>query len=135
MTSNNGDDIEMEDPLTPENIKLFTITNTTLTPITITLPKSSFVYKNDDDTLPELQLIEKKTTQQEEDYQYVKISDEEPTFMDDNVIVLDADIEILHEEPTQVFKFSPLNSSLREECGPLVNILECGIIEYTKVWS
>ena len=48
-TTNNGDDIEMEEPLTPENINLFTITNTS-TPIIITLPKSSFVYKNDDDT-------------------------------------------------------------------------------------
>ena len=38
-TTNNGDDIEMEEPLTPENINLFTVTDTTLTPITITLPK------------------------------------------------------------------------------------------------
>ena len=49
-TTNNGDDIEMEEPLTPENINLFTITNTTSTLITITLPKSSFVYKNNDET-------------------------------------------------------------------------------------
>ena len=132
-TTNNGDEIEMEEPLTPESINLFTITNTTLTPITITLPKSSFVYKNDDETLPDLQPIEKETTPEEEDYPYVEISDEEPTFMDDKVIVQDADIEFLHEQPAQVFKFSPLNSSLREECGPLMNILECGIIEFTNV--
>ena len=107
------DDIEMEEPLTPENINLFTITNTTSTPITITLSKSSFVYPNDDDTLPDLQPTEKEQTQEEEDYQYVEISDDEPTFMDDNVIVQDTDIEFLCEEPAQVFKFSPLNSASR----------------------
>ena len=44
VTTKHEDYIEMEEPLTPENINLFTITNTTSTPITITLPKSSFVY-------------------------------------------------------------------------------------------
>ena len=73
------------------------------------------------------------TTQQEKDYQYVEIFDEEPTFMDDNVIGPDADIEFLHEEPAQVFHFFPLNSSLREECGPLVNIVKCGIIKYSNI--
>ena len=63
----------------------------------------------------------------------MEISDDEQTFMDDNVIVPDADIEFLHEEPAQMFKFSPLNLSSRKEWGPLVNIVECGIIEYPNV--
>ena len=51
--------------------------------------------------------------------------------MDDGVIV--QDVQFLHKEPAQVFKFSPLNSASREECGPLVNIVDFGIIEYTNV--
>lgn len=50
--------------------------------------------------------------------------------MDDSVIV--QDVQFLHKEPAHVFKFPPLNSASREECGPLVNIVDCGIIEHTN---
>ena len=90
------------------------------------------MYTNDDDTLPDLQPIENERTQ-EDDAQYVEISYDKPTFMDGNVTVPDAGMEFLHKEPAQVLKFSPLNSVSREECGPLVNIVECSIIEYTNV--
>ena len=40
---------------------------------------------------------------------------------------------ILHAEPSPILKFSPLNSYSREECRPLVNILDCGIIPYTNI--
>ena len=103
VTTNNGNDTEMEEPLTPENINLFTITNTTSTPI-ITLPKSSFAYKINDETLPDLKSIEKETPE-EEHYQYVEIFDEEPTFMNDNVIVQDGDIEFLHENQHKCLNF------------------------------
>ena len=50
--------------------------------------------------------------------------------MDENV---ENDCVILHAEPSPILKFSPLNSASREECGPLVNIPDCGIIPYTNI--
>ena len=129
-TRTHEEEMDIEQPLTPQNNNMFSITNTTLTPITITLPKTSFVHTNDD-TLPDLQPIERETTEQQDSANYVDIYDEEPMFMDENVIV--PDVEFLHEEPTQVFKFSPLNSTSREECSLLVNIVDCDIIEYTNI--
>ena len=105
--------------------ELFLITNTTNSPITITIPSKSSVYE--DDTLPDLT--------QEQDIRtgnYIDISDEERTFMDDEV-QRENDCVILHGEPSPILKFSPFNSSSREECGPLVNILDCGIIPYTNI--
>ena len=64
------------------------------------------------------------------------ISDDEPTFLDDEVIVStndNRDIFMLHEEPSPIIKFCPLNSASQEECGPLVHIQKCGIIPYTNV--
>ena len=84
------------------------------------IPSESSVYE--DDTLPDLT--------QEQDIRtgnYIDISDEERTFMDDEV-QRENDCVILHGEPSPILKFSPLNSSSREECRPLVNILDCGII-------
>ena len=43
------------------------------------------------------------------------------------------DIFMLHEEPSPIIKFCPLNSASQEECGPLVHIQKCGIIPYTNV--
>ena len=78
------------------------ITNTTSTPITITLPKNSLLYTNDD-TLPDLTQIENETKEELAEVKHVDISDGEQTFMDDNVTV--QDVQLLHEEPAQVFKF------------------------------
>ena len=109
-------------------MEVFTITNTTDSPITITIPSfngsDSSVY--DDNTLPNL-------TKEEEEVRignYNNISDEERTFMGENV---ENDCVILHAEPSPILKFSPLNSASREECGPLVNIPDCGIIPYTNI--
>ena len=108
-------------------IEVFTITNTTNSLVTIMIPSfkgsESSVY--DDNTLPNL-------TQQEEVRiaNYKDISDEERTFMDENV---KSDCVILHAEPTPILKFSPLNSASREECRPLVNIPDCGIIPFTNI--
>ena len=136
---------------------MFTITNTTSTPITITIPHietQTILY--DDDKLPDL--TQMGTEQKGPSDTYVDISDDEPTFLDDEVIVstndnrdisddeptfLDdevivstndnRDIFMLHEEPGPIIKFCPLNSASREECGPLVHIQKCGIIPYTNV--
>ena len=108
-------------------MEVFTITNMTDSLITITIPSfngsDSSVY--DDNTLPNL-------TKEEEVRigNYNDISDEERTFMDENV---ENDCVILHAEPSPILKFSPLNSASREECGPLVNIPDCGIIPYTNI--
>ena len=70
------------------------------------------------------------------DNTYVDISDDKPTFLDDEVIVStndNRDIFMLHEEPSPIIKFCPLNSASWEECGPLVHIQKCGIIPYTNV--
>ena len=83
------------------------------------------------ETLPNLTQIENETKEKLAEVKFVDISDDEQTFMDDSVPV--QDVQFLHEEPAQVFKFSPLNSASREECGPLVNIVDCGIIEYTNI--
>ena len=107
-------------------MEVFTITYTTDSPITITIPSfngsNSSVY--DDNTLPNL-------TKEEEVRigNYNNIS-EERTFMDENV---ENDCVILLAEPSPILKFSPLNSASREECGPLVNIPDCGIIPYTNI--
>ena len=69
------------------------------------------------DTLPNFTQIENETREELAEVKYVDISDDEQTFMDDNVTV--QDVQFLHEEPAQVFKFSPLNLASREECGPL----------------
>ena len=93
--------------------------------ITIIIPSESSVYE--DDTLPDLT--------QEQDIRTgncIDISDEERTFMDDEV-QRENDCVLLHGEPSPILKFSPLNSSSREECRPLVNILDCGIIPYTNI--
>ena len=108
---------------------MFMITNTTNRLITIMIPSfngsESSVYN--DNTLPDL------TPQEEVKIgNYQDISDEERTFMDDEVHV-ENDCVILHAEPSPILKFSPLNSASREECGPLVNIHDCGIIPYTNI--
>ena len=46
---------------------------------------------------------------------------------------MENDCVILHAEPSPILKFSPLNSASREECRPLVNIPDCGIIPYTNI--
>ena len=46
---------------------------------------------------------------------------------------MENDCVILHSEPSPILKFSPLNSASREECRPLVNIPDCGIIPYTNI--
>ena len=127
VITNNRGDIEMEEPLTLENITLFTITNTMLTPITITLPKSSFGYKNNDEILPDLQPIEKETTPEEQDYKYVENSEEEPTVMDDNVVVQNGDIEFLHKEPARL-NFSSKFIIKRRVWATCVNILQCVLL-------
>ena len=108
-------------------MKVFTITNMTDSPITITIPSfnqsDSSVY--DDNTLPNL------TKEQEVGIgNYNNISDQERTFMDKN---MENDCVILHAEPSPLVKCSPLNSASREECGPLVNIPDCGILPYTNI--
>ena len=105
--------------------ELFTITNMPISPITIMIPSESSVYE--DDTLPDLTQKEDIRTGN-----YIDISDEERTFMDDEV-QRENECVILHAEPSPILKFSPLNSSSRQECGPLVNILDCGIIPYTNI--
>ena len=115
---------------TPYKSNIFMITNTTSTPVKIKLPTSSAVYMNGE-TLPDLIPIENDRRQEEDEVNCIGISDDELTFMDDNVIA--PDVQFLHEEPSQVFQFSPLNSASTEECGPLVNIIDCGIIEYTNI--
>ena len=105
--------------------ELFLITNMTNSPIAIMIPSESSVYE--DNTLPDLT--------QEQDIRtgnYMDISDEERTFMDDEV-QRENDCVILHGEPSPILKFSPLNSASGEECRPLVNILDCGIIPYTNI--
>ena len=52
--------------------------------------------------------------------------------MDDEVHVENYCV-ILHAEPSPILKFSPLNSVSREECRPLVNTPDCGIIHYTNI--
>ena len=108
-------------------MEVFTITNTTDHPITITIPSfnrsDSSVY--DDNTLSNLTKEEVVRIGN-----YNDISDEERAFMDENV---ENDCVILHAEPSPILKFSPLNSASREECGPLVNIPDCGIIPYTNI--
>ena len=108
-------------------MEVFTITNMTDSPITIMIPRfnqsDSSVY--DDNTLPNL-------TKEEEVRigNYNNILDQERTFMDEN---MENDCVILHAEPSPILKFSPLNSASREECRPLVNIPDCGIIPYTNI--
>ena len=144
-------------PQRPSDIEMFTITNMTSTLITITIPHietQTILY--DDDKLPNL--TQMGTEQKGPSNTYVDISDDEPTFLDDKVIVstndnrdisddeptfLDdevivsthdnRDIFMLHEEPSPIIKFCPLNSASWEECGPLVHIQKCGIIPYTNV--
>ena len=144
-------------PQRSSDIEMFMITNMTSTLITITIPHietQKFLY--DDDKLPSL--TQMGTEQKGPSNTYVDISDDEPTFLDDEVIVstndnrdisddeptfLDdevivstndnRDIFMLHEEPSLITKFCPLNSASREECGPLVHIQKCGIIPYTNV--
>ena len=73
-----NEEMEIEETLTPQNVDLFTITNTTSTPITITLPNISLLYTNDD-TLPNLTPIEKETKEELAEVKYVDISDDEQT--------------------------------------------------------
>ena len=80
-------------------MEVFTITNTTDSPITITIPSfnrsDSSVY--DDNTLPDL------TKEEVRIGNYNDISDKERTFMDKNV---ENDCVILHAEPSPILKFS-----------------------------
>ena len=130
VTNTEEDEMEIERRRTPENLNVFMITNMTSTPITITLPTSSAVYTNDE-TLPDLTSIENDRIQEEDEVNCIDISDDEMTFMDENIIV--PDVQFLHEEPPQMFQSSPLHSASREECSPLMNIVDCCIIEYTNV--
>ena len=120
-----------------KKIEVFTIANTTSTPNTITIPimdTQTIIYE--EDTLPdltEIEAIEKEAN--ETSANMVDISDDEPTFMDEQVTVStnnSNDVIIVHTEPSPILKFSPLNSASREECGPLVHIHNCGIIQYTN---
>ena len=83
----------------------------------------SSVY--DDNTLPTLTKEEEVRIGNDND-----ILDDERTFMDENV---GNDCVILYAEPSPILKFLPLNSASREECRPLVNIPDCGIIPYTNI--
>ena len=128
----------VQTPPWDKKIEVFTIANTTSTSITITIPKMdtpTIIYE--EDTLPdltEIKAIEKEAN--ETSANMVDISDDEPTFLDEQVTVStdnSNDVIIVHTEPSPVLKFSPLNSASREECGPLVHIHNCGIIQYTNI--
>ena len=95
-------------------MEVFTITNMTDSLITIMIPSFNQSDSSVYDTLPDL-------TKEEEVRigNYNDILDQERTFMDKN---MENDCVILHAEPSPILKFSPLNSALREECRPLVNI-------------
>ena len=94
-------------PQRPSDIEMFTITNMTSTLIMITIPHietQAILY--DDDKLPDLTQV--GTEQKGSSNTYVDISDDEPTFLDDEVIVNtndNKDIVILHEEPSPIIKF------------------------------
>ena len=126
---------DVKTPPRPNDIEMFTITNMTSMPITIMIPQmdtQALIYE--DDTLPDLTHIDGQQT--EPNNTYVDISDDEPTFLDDEVVVNTTnndDIVILHAEPSPILKFLPLNSASREECGLLVHIHKCGIIPYTNI--
>ena len=125
-------------PPQDKQIEVFTIANTTSTPITITLSKMdtpTIIYE--EDTLPNLTEIEAiKKEANETSANMVDISNDEPTFLDEQVTMStnnSNDVTIFHTEPSPILKFSPLNSASREECGPLVHIHNCGIIQYTNI--
>ena len=87
-------------PQRPSDIEMFTITNMTSTLITITIPHietQTILY--DDDKLPNL--TQMGTEQKGPSNTYVDISDDEPTFLDDEVIVSTNDNrDISDDEPT-----------------------------------
>ena len=91
----------------------------------------------EEETLPdltEIEAIEKEAN--ETSANMADISDDEPTFLDEQVTVStnnSNDVIIVHTEPGPILKFSPLNSASRKECGPLVHIHNCGIIQYTNI--
>ena len=91
----------------------------------------------EEDTLPDLTEIEAiEEEANETSGNMVDISDDEPTFLDEQVTVStnnSNDVIVVHTEPSPILKFSPLNSASREECGPLVHIHNCGIIQYTNI--
>ena len=128
----------VQTPLPYKKIEVFTIANTTSTPITITLPKMDTpTITYEEDTLPdltEIEAIEKEAN--ETSANMVDISDDEPTFLDEQVTIStnnSNDVTVVYTEPSPILKFSPLNSASREECGPLVHIHNCGIIQYTNI--
>ena len=85
-------------------VEMFTITNMTARLITITMPNlktsQTFMYK--ENTLQDLTLV--RIEREEGHKDYVEISDEGKTFMDDEVEIHN-DVVILHVEPIPILKF------------------------------
>ena len=104
-------------------------------PFTITIPKMDMpTITYEEDTLPDLTGIAEE--ENERSGNIVDISDDEPTFLDEQVTVSTdntKDVIVVHTEPSPVLKFSPLNSVSREECGSLVHMHKCGIIPHTNI--
>ena len=95
-TTNNTEELtalttggNVQTPPQDKQIEVFTIANTTSTPITITIPKMdtpTIIYE--EDTLPDLTEIEGiEEEANETSGNMVDISDDEPTFLDEQVTV------------------------------------------------